>query len=66
MLEIRPSCENCNKHLPNGSASAMICTFECTFCSNCVQELLYNVCPNYGGGLKKDLLVRQHIWQASS
>jgi hypothetical protein len=27
----------------------MICSFECTFCSACV-ELLENVCPNCGGG----------------
>jgi hypothetical protein len=28
----------------------MICTFECTFCSACVTNLLGNVCPNCGGG----------------
>jgi hypothetical protein len=27
---------------------ARICSFECTFCSSCV-ELLDNVCPNCGG-----------------
>jgi len=27
----------------------MICSFECTFCTDCV-ELLSNVCPNCGGG----------------
>lgn len=50
MLELRPSCEHCNKLLPPESAEAMICTFECTFCKNCVDSLLYNVCPNCGGG----------------
>lgn len=50
MLEIRPSCENCDKPLPNGSPSAMICTFECTFCKDCVDDILMNVCPNCGGG----------------
>ena len=49
MLEIRPSCEQCNKELPPDSTEANICSFECTFCSGCV-ELLQNVCPNCGGG----------------
>ena len=50
MLELRPSCEHCNKSLPPESAEAMICTFECTFCSDCVKDILENVCPNCGGG----------------
>jgi hypothetical protein len=50
MLELRPTCENCNKELPASSTEAMICTYECTFCKNCVTEVLENVCPNCGGG----------------
>ncbi len=53
MLEIRPTCENCSTLLPNGSNEAMICTFECTFCSHCVEKVLFNVCPNCGGGFEK-------------
>jgi hypothetical protein len=53
MLEIRLSCENCDKPLPNESAEAMICTFECTYCKDCVERVLYNVCPNCGGGFEK-------------
>ena len=53
MLEIRPSCENCNKSLPPDSKEAMVCSFECTFCKNCVHSVLYNVCPNCGGGFEK-------------
>jgi uncharacterized protein len=53
MLEIKPICENCGKELPNESHEAMICSFECTFCVACVQDVLYNVCPNCGGGLEK-------------
>jgi len=53
MLEIRTSCENCNKPLPNESNEAMICTYECTFCKECVDEVLKNVCPNCGGGFEK-------------
>lgn len=28
----------------------MICSFECTFCNDCVTAVLGNVCPNCGGG----------------
>jgi hypothetical protein len=50
MLELRPGCEHCGKALPPPSTEAMICTFECTFCKDCVEKLLENVCPNCGGG----------------
>jgi hypothetical protein len=50
VLELRPSCENCTKPLPPNSVEARICSFECTFCATCVNELLQNVCPNCGGG----------------
>ncbi|NOW96077.1 DUF1272 domain-containing protein [Mucilaginibacter sp. SG564] len=53
MLEIRQSCENCGKPLPNESSEAMICTYECTYCTDCVENVLYNVCPNCGGGFEK-------------
>jgi len=53
MLQLRPVCENCGKNLPNDSNEAMICTFECTFCSGCVTNVLENVCPNCGGGFEK-------------
>ena len=50
MLELRPTCENCYAPLPPYSTEAMICSFECTFCRACVEKLLFNVCPNCGGG----------------
>ena len=53
MLDIRPTCEHCNKSLPYDSDEAMICTFECTFCLTCVEEVLLLVCPNCGGGFEK-------------
>ncbi len=28
----------------------MICSYECTFCRDCVDRRLENVCPNCGGG----------------
>lgn len=49
MLELRPCCEHCALALPPDSEHAMICTFECTFCTQCVEKL-QNVCPNCGGG----------------
>jgi hypothetical protein len=53
MLEIRKCCENCGKNLPNESNEAMICSYECTFCCECVGNILENVCPNCGGGFEK-------------
>lgn len=53
MLELRPNCEHCNKSLDVTSEEAMICTFECTFCKDCVDHVLHNVCPNCGGGFEK-------------
>ncbi len=49
MLDLRPNCECCDKDLPYDAADAMICTFECTFCADCVETRLHGVCPNCGG-----------------
>lgn len=53
MLELRPTCENCNRPLPPDSSDARICTFECTFCATCANGPLGNVCPNCGGGFER-------------
>lgn len=50
MLILKPSCEHCNTLLPPDSTEARICSFECTFCADCVEQILHNVCPNCGGG----------------
>jgi uncharacterized protein len=50
-LELRPNCECCDKDLPPESREAMICTFECTFCSDCATEVLSGICPNCSGEL---------------
>jgi hypothetical protein len=50
MLELRPSCEHCDKPLPPDAPDARICSYECTFCADCVDKVLGNVCPNCGGG----------------
>ena len=49
MLELRPNCECCDVDL-GPAANARICSYECTFCADCVDNVLHNVCPNCGGG----------------
>ena len=49
MLQLRPSCECCDKPLPPESTEARICSFECTFCASCVDGVLQGQCPNCGG-----------------
>jgi hypothetical protein len=51
MLEIRPSCECCDRDLPPASMDARICSFECTFCAACADDILKGTCPNCGGNL---------------
>ena len=61
-LEIRPNCELCDKDLPVDSAEAMICTYECTFCEDCVGKL-HNVCPNCGGGFVRRPIRPAQAWR---
>lgn len=51
MLELRPNCECCNKDLQPDSEDARICSFECTFCTQCAEAVLAGKCPNCGGEL---------------
>ena len=51
MLELRPNCECCNRDLPPESELARICTFECTFCADCADNVLKGRCPNCAGNL---------------
>jgi hypothetical protein len=50
MLELRPNCELCDADLPPAATDARICSYECTFCAACVEDVLHDVCPNCGGG----------------
>lgn len=50
MLAMRPGCECCDRDLPADSADARICSFECTFCAACAEQLK-QCCPNCGGEL---------------
>jgi hypothetical protein len=51
MLQLRPSCECCDRDLPPASREAFICSFECTFCAACARAVLKGKCPNCGGEL---------------
>ena len=50
-LDLRPNCELCNKDLPPQSNVARICTYECTYCAKCAEDVLHNVYINCGGNL---------------
>jgi hypothetical protein len=52
MLDIRPNCECCGKDLAPDATNARICTFECTFCQTCADDVLHGLCPNCGGNLE--------------
>ncbi|WP_415403195.1 DUF1272 domain-containing protein [Tateyamaria sp. SN3-11] len=49
MLVLKPNCECCDTDLPPDAEHARICSFECTFCADCVAQRLGGVCPNCGG-----------------
>jgi uncharacterized protein len=51
MLLLKPGCECCDADLPPDSKDAMICSFECTFCRVCAENILNVRCPNCGGEL---------------
>lgn len=48
-LEMRTECERCQAPTAK-EGEAYICTFECTFCADCSDEMAY-LCPNCGGEL---------------
>ena len=52
MLVLKPNCECCDRDLPPDAREAMICSFECTFCRDCVETQLGGRCPNRGGELQ--------------
>ncbi|WP_327058086.1 DUF1272 domain-containing protein [Glaciihabitans sp. GrIS 2.15] len=53
MLQIRPSCECCDRDLAVDADDVWICTFECTWCADCVDTFPGRACPNYGGNLER-------------
>lgn len=63
MLEIRPNCELCDRDLPPAAADARICSYECTFCATCVEDVLHDVCPNCGGGFQPRPIRPANAWR---
>jgi hypothetical protein len=66
MLELRPTCEHCNRPLPPEATDARICSYECTFCAECVDSVLENVCPNCGGGFTPRPIRPATNWRGDS
>jgi hypothetical protein len=60
-LALRPDCERCGRDLPPASPDARICTFECTFCADCVDGPLGGVCPNCGGNFEARPIRPAHL-----
>ena len=48
-LEMRSECERCGTELA-ADGEAVICSFECTFCKSCAEQM-DDVCPNCRGEL---------------
>ncbi len=63
MLALRPNCELCDADLPPDAADARICSYECTFCANCVETKLHDVCPNCGGGFVPRPIRPRQAWR---
>jgi hypothetical protein len=66
VLELRPNCELCDKDLPPDAPDARICTYECTFCADCVDIALHNVCPNCGGGFVPRPIRPARAWRSDT
>src|SRR3954469_14395501 len=63
MLELRPNCELCDADLAPDAADARICSYECTFCADCVDRVLHDVCPNCGGGFVPRPIRPRQAWR---
>ena len=65
-LELRPTCDHCNKPLPPASQEARICSCECTFCEACASGVLGGVCPNCGGSFVPRPIRPAHDWRGGN
>ncbi|MEE9334209.1 MAG: DUF1272 domain-containing protein [Granulosicoccaceae bacterium] len=62
MLKLKPNCECCDTDLPADSQDARICSFECTFCNDCVEAHFDNICPNCTGEqVKRPIRPAKHL-----
>ena len=62
-LEMKIRCQTCGAELA-ANGPAFICSYECTFCADCVERRLSNVCPNCGGGLAPRPIRPAREWRA--
>jgi len=53
MLLMKDKCETCGTGLPMNSEKALICSYECTFCSECNEKIHHGICPNCNGDLRR-------------
>ena len=63
MLELRPNCELCDCDLPPETDKARICTYECTYCADCVDTVLSDVCPKCGGNFVPRPIRPKKAWR---
>jgi hypothetical protein len=63
VLALRPNCELCNADLSPDAPHARVCSYECTFCADCVANVLRNVCPNCGGELVRRPIRPRQPWR---
>ncbi|MET1051691.1 MAG: DUF1272 domain-containing protein [Mycetocola sp.] len=48
---MRPNCECCDVDIHPEDTRVFICSFECTWCAECVATFAGRRCPNCGGTL---------------
>lgn len=63
MLELRPNCELCDCDLPPDAPNARICSYECTYCADCAESVLMNVCPKCGGNFTPRPIRPRKAWR---
>ena len=51
-LEMRERCERCTWPLATDDDTAYICSYECTWCGSCTENM-QRTCPNCGGEVVK-------------
>ncbi|MCX7553092.1 DUF1272 domain-containing protein [Marinicella sp. S1101] len=48
---MRKQCERCEAQLNDQQRGVFICSYECTYCTDCATGTLQYKCPNCGGEL---------------
>jgi hypothetical protein len=61
VLELRPNCECCGADLDPASPDTFICSYECTWCRDCTENILRGTCPNCGGELVRRPVRPAHL-----